>query len=483
MTSLIYRTAGELAAAIRKRETTSEKVVQAHLERIHAYNDELNAIVILTADEALRQARDADKALESGQIRGSLHGVPVTIKESFNIAGLKTTSNFKPLKNNVAQEDALLVTRLKNAGAVILGKTNLPMLCADYQAFGPLYKRANNPYNTGCTTGGSTGGGAAAVASGMSPLEFGSDLGGSVRVPAHFCGLYSLKPTEFNAPITGHVPPLPNAKGGVKHMAQFGPLARSIDDLRIAFEIITGPDYRDVRSAPVNWERPRKKEFSSYRVAWTDTFREFRADRDTCGIMKNLVEKIGNANVQAVKTDLSKFDIAGAWDVWGTIFGFFIGQDLPWPVRLLLKIQYRAVYGTHFSRSAINGLNVNFLHYARVIKQRDALIAQLQTFFENYDFLLCPVTMAPAFTHRKSGKPIEVDGVKVPYLVAVCAFATPFNATGNPVVVIPAGQSRDGLPIGIQIVGPYWSDLELLAFAEQISGLTEGFVPPPKYSI
>lgn len=202
-----YATAVELAAAIRERKVTSEKVVEAHLERIQAFNDGLNAIVILTADEALRRARDADKVLESGQLRGPLHGVPVTIKESFNIAGLKTTSNFKPLKNNVAKEDALLVTRLRNAGAVILGKTNLPTLCADWQAYGPLYKRANNPYNIGCTTGGSTGGGAAAVASGMSPLEFGSDLGGSVRVPAHFCGLFSLKPTEFNTPITGHVPP------------------------------------------------------------------------------------------------------------------------------------------------------------------------------------------------------------------------------------------------------------------------------------
>lgn len=264
-------------------------------------------------------------------------------------------------------------------------------------------------------------------------------------------------------------------------MAQFGPLARSVEDLRLAFEIITGPDHRDVRSAPVNWKRPRKKGLSSYRVAWTDTFREFRANSDTCGIIKNLIEKIEKANVKATKTDLSEFDIANAWDVWGTLFGFLVGQDMPLFLRLLLKIRYGALYGTSFSRSASKGLNVNFLHYARVIKERDALIAQLQTFFEAYDFLICPVTMTPAFTHRKSGTPIEVDGVETPYLVAICPFVTPFNATGNPVAVIPAGQSGDGLPIGIQIVGPYWSDLELLDFAEQVSMLTAGFVPPPKY--
>ncbi|NEO92949.1 MAG: amidase, partial [Moorea sp. SIO3G5] len=209
MSKLVFLSASELAKAIRDRTVSSVEVLDAHLEHIALHNSKLNAIITLDAENAYQRATEADDALGRGEIWGRLHGVPVTIKDSLETKGLRTTSSYEPLANYVPTQDATVVARLRAAGAILLGKTNTPKLTTDFQTNSPLFGRTNNPWNLDYTSGGSTGGGAAAVAAGLSPLELGSDLGGSIRVPGHFCGVFGLKPTEHRVSTFGHIPELP----------------------------------------------------------------------------------------------------------------------------------------------------------------------------------------------------------------------------------------------------------------------------------
>jgi amidase len=211
MNNLVFATVHELATGIRQRRVSAMEVLDAYLAQIARHNPAFNAIVTLDAERARRRAQDADAALAQGNVWGPLHGVPITIKDSIETAGLRTTSGFPPLADYVPSADAPVVARLRAAGAIILGKTNLPTLAGDAQTDNPLFGRSNNPWDVTRTPGGSTGGGAAAVAAGLSPLEIGSDYGGSVRGPAHFCGVYALKPTDRRLPDTGHIPELPGA--------------------------------------------------------------------------------------------------------------------------------------------------------------------------------------------------------------------------------------------------------------------------------
>ena len=451
------------------------------MERIRKHNEKLNAIVILTEKEALKRAQEADEALSNGKIWGPMHGVPITIKECFDVAGLKSTVNSKQFKNYVANEDAPVVMRLKNAGAIILGKTNVPTMLADHQTYGPIYPRANNPYNTKYTPGGSTGGGAAAVAAGFTPLEIGNDILGSIRIPSHFCGVYGLKPTENTIPMRGNFPRIPGARGGIVYMANIGPLARSLADLRLAFDVISGPDYREVRVAPIHWKKNAGKQLSEYNLVWSDSFGELQASRETCSLLEDLVSKISGQGGNISKLDSFQFDFEKAWEIWGNIFGFLIGQDMPAVIRLLMKMQYKYSMGTILGEGVAKGLGLNFKRFARIISERYELIAQLQAFFDQYDFWLCPVAMTPAFSHRKKGKPIEIDGRRVPYFYATSIFVSVFNVSGHPAVIVPLGQSKKGLPIGLQIVGPYWSEPQLIKFAQHLSELTQGFTPPKDY--
>jgi amidase len=247
-----FETATRLARAIRNGRIGSCEVTEAHLERIARLNGPINALVVVDRERALKAAKAADRArTRKGAGLGPLHGVPTTIKEAFDVEGLHTTSSHPPLKDNVAKADASLVARLRAAGAVILGKTNVPELCADFQTDSPLFGTTKNAWDARRTSGGSTGGGAVAVAARFSPLELGSDIGGSVRNPAHFNGIFSLKPTEWRVPSRGHVPDLPGKTRTVRWMGVFGPLARCVDDLELALRIVAGPDENEAEAAPV----------------------------------------------------------------------------------------------------------------------------------------------------------------------------------------------------------------------------------------
>ena len=490
MTDITHLTAHEMATAIQQRKVSSQEVLEAHLSQIAKHNSSLNAIVTLDEDAAHKRAKEADQALERGELWGPLHGVPVTIKDVFETAGLRTTSGFKPLANYVPKQDATVVHRLRKAGAIILGKTNTPELAGDEQTNNPVFGRTNNPWNVERTPGGSSGGSAAAVASGMSPLDIGSDIGGSVRNPAHFCGIFSFKPSDYRVPFTGHIPPFPGSKGrGI--LRQFltpGPLARSIEDLRLALSIIAGPDEREWEVPPVPLLEARKRNLKDLRIAWSDDFGVPVTAEIKTGLA-GLAAELVRAGCTVEQCHPADFDFGYALQVYGEIkeAAFTVKStplNLPRFFWRMVSEQIPASNPT--TRGLLRGIGDNLQHFAGALTQRDGFIAKMEAFLAGWDAWLCPVAALPAYPHLSSRNPIEqlratveVDGHKLPYLLATSMYTGLFNLTGNPVVVIPLGRTKEGLPFGLQVVGRRWDDMGVLAVAEQLTEVTGQFRFPP----
>jgi amidase len=486
MAYLVYRTACELTRMMRDREASAEEVLEAHLRQIAKCNQPLNAIVTLDEEGARRRAREADEALARGEVWGPLHGVPVTIKDSFETTGIRTTSGFPALKAHVPTEDATVVARLRGAGAIIMGKTNLSLLATDWQTNNPVFGKTTNPWDKTRTCGGSSGGSAAAVAAGLSPLDVGSDIGGSIRVPAHFCGIYGLKPTEHRVPSTGHIPdwhiPGMTPNGSVRHMGVYGPLARSIADLRLCLSLIAGPDGRqgDVPPMPVATESasPPVREL---RIAWTDRFGDATVSADTRTMLERLAVTLEHNGARVERIEL-KLDYDSLWRTWGEISGAEIGGPMPFLLRNLMRLQFLLMRDRSPMRAGmLRGIRLTMRGLSRALAYRDQLMRSINNLFERFDALLCPVTCTPAFTHREPGRPIEVGDRQIPYFVAVGGYTTPFNLSGHPVVVLPAGWSKEGLPIGVQVVGQRWKDEQLLATAASLDEVIGDLRHPPSY--
>src|SRR5438132_2766514 len=268
---IVFSRTAQLAAAIRAGHVSATEVLEAHLAQIDTHNPALNAIVTMDAERAYERAREADKALARGLVSVPLHGVPFTLKDAHATAGMRTTTGFPPLADYVPQEDSTVTARLKAAGGILIGKTNVAMMLADYQSNNPIFGRTNNPWNIEHTPGGSSGGAAAALAAGMTPFEIGTDLSASIRIPAHFCGVFGLKPTEQRVPLTGLIPGLSGPRP-VRIMSCIGPMARTVEDLALLYSIIAGPDGRDTEVAPVPIDEVPELELKQLRVAFAPTF-------------------------------------------------------------------------------------------------------------------------------------------------------------------------------------------------------------------
>lgn len=477
-TELAFLPATKIAALIQTKAITSQEITQIYIDRIGQYNSSLNAIVISLEKEALERAKAADRALAAGENWGILHGVPMTVKESFNIKGQKTTVNFKRLSNYVATEHSVVVQKLYDEGAIILGKTNIPTLLSDHQTYGPLYPRANNPFDQGRTTGGSTGGGASALAAGLSSLEIGSDIGGSVRIPAHYCGLYSLKTTEKAISRIGHLPPLPNAKGTFAMMAIIGPLARSIDDLSMAFDLLKEDNLINEKEEREAWSIPKTKSLSNHKLAWTTSINNVKTSLRTQQLIQTFIQKLKEENVSCKET-MPKIDYQQAEENWGNIFGAYLGQDLPWLVQQIVKLQQTYSFASRPKGKYIaRGVGAKKKKLATFLALRQNNIRVFNQFFQTYDFLLCPVAAGAAFKHCKTGAPIPIDGQNIAYWDMGLTFVFLANVLGFPAMVIPLGQTTEGLPIGLQIIGSYGAEKALLAFGKLIEPFIQGFRAP-----
>ncbi len=459
MNNLVFLSAHQLAKAIRDRQVSSTEVIEAYLSQIAQHNPRLNAIVTLDAENAIAQSKAADKALAQGENWGVLHGVPVTIKDTLETQGLRTTSSYPPLANYVPQQDATVVARLRAAGAIILGKTNTPQLADNFQTNSPLFGRTNNPWNPECTPGGSTGGGASAIAAGLSSLELGSDIGGSIRVPAHFCGIFGLKPTEHRVSTSGHIPELPGTPKTIRHLQTIGPLTRSVEDLRLCLSLIQDPDSRQPEVMPISPEVNPVTALQSYRYAWAEGFGDIPATAETKAALEKLASSLADLKCCVEQHNQPpNFDSNAVRDIYLNIYNFELGLSQP----ELTPIQQQQ-------------------RYASALTERDILIANMESFLSDWDAWLCPVVPVPAFTHRQPGEPIEVDGQEFSYLRTIGAYTTIFNLTGNPAVVLPFTQSQAGLPIGVQVVGRRGSDMKLLEVAEKLTQVTGFFQRPPGY--
>lgn len=494
---LVFMSASELAWKIQSRQITSVEVVEAYLAQIAKYNGKLNAIVTLDVEGARQRAKEADAAIARGEIWGPLHGVPITIKDNIAVAGMKTTSSLPALANYVPDFDAPVVERLRKAGAIIMGKTNLPAFAMDIQTNGPVFGRANNPWDIERTTGGSSGGAAAALAAGLTALEIGNDLGGSIRIPSHFCGIYGLKPTEYMVPKLGVFPGYPLSDmpkpefNSWRYLVYQGPLARSIDDLKLALTIIAGPHPDEPLVPLVNLTQPKEKELKDLRIAWTDDFGGVPVTADTKAAMKDLADKLEKQGCRVEKLNPTGFDFTLAWKTYNEILDLQMGPYTPSYARFL---QY-VLGGSIRKKMGVGKMVIpqTYEKFLRALTQRDMLTATMEKFVGQYDAFLCPVTASSAFRHITPDgyvpplnfpyytKPVLIDDKPQTYMAANMAYTTIFNLTGNPVVIIPMGYSKEGMPIGVQIVGKHWRDMELLSVAKQIDGVSGAFKHPPGY--
>ncbi len=442
----IFASATRIATAVRTGEVSAAEVVEAHLAHIHRHNPGLNAIVTLDEEGARAAAHAADEARVRGESLGPLHGVPVTIKDAIETAGLRTTCGTPLLADHVPDEDAVAVARLRAAGAIVLGKTNVPVLSAAVEVNNPLFGRTNNPWDASRTPGGSSGGSAAAVASGMTPLDLGADIGGSLRIPASFCGVCALKPTEHRVPTAGHIPPLPGYPQAVRHMNTLGPLARTVDDLALVLHVIAGPDRRQPDVPPVPLGAASDVALDGLHLAWTPDLGALPVTAEIHGLLRHLADTLDEAGCRVEQRLPENLDMQHVVDVWVAM----AQAERNWTMR----------------PSEEPAPDVpDARQYARTLMQRDALVRSLEDFFDAWDALLCPATGIPAFLHMEDPASFVIEGKEAPYYLPLTPFNMLFNITGHPVVVLPLGLTASGLPVGVQVVGRRWDEARLLGLA------------------
>lgn len=453
---LIFSSTTGLAAAIREGQVSAVEVLEAHLAQIERHDPALNAVVTLDAEGALQRAQEADAARARGEFWGPLHGVPFTLKDAHATAGIRTTTG-SPELDHVPSEDSPVAARLKAAGGVLMGKTNVALMLADYQTDNPIFGRTNNPWNLERTPGGSSGGAAAAVAAGMTPFEVGTDLSGSVRIPAHFCGLFGLKPTERRVLLTGLIPGLKTPRS-VRLMSCIGPLARTPEDLALLYGIIAGPDGRDTEVPPGPVEEVPELGLKGLRVAVAPTFPGFPVAAEVQGTVEELARQLSQSGAIAEEATLPALDFNQELKSAGELIGMMVGAFQPEEGKPPVTLD----------------------QYLGALDRRDQSIVAWERFFENWDALLCPPAMVPAFPHCKPGTPLQVDAREAPYWL-VSAHTTVFNYTGHPAAVLPYTLDGAGLPIGVQLVGKRWDDSRLLGIAKAFSEVTGEFRRPPGY--
>jgi amidase len=474
----------QTVARIASHDISVTEVVEGCLESIKRHNPAINAVVTLNEAGARAAARQAD-ALKGASNLPPLHGIPVSIKDAFETAGLRTTSSHPPLRNHVPAKDAAVVARLKAAGAIVLGKTNLPELAGNPQCWSPLFGPTNNPWNPSLTSGGSSGGSAAAVAMGFSFLDPGSDIGGSIRIPAAYCGVAGLKTTENRIPRTGHIPHLPDGSRSVRHMLSFGLLARGVDDLQLGLQILAGPDGVDSEVPPLPVHVPAAIR-PPLRIAWWDDFAGLPLCQRTRKALARTVKNLERQGVEIQRCRPPGFDFERAWHAYGIIGGAEIGLGMPALPRHMLSLAGKFIPAASqpIARAFLRGLSFDLRRYNEALNLREQLIGELEQFLGNWNAWLCPVAPVVAYPHsRLDGfrKPpsLIIDDRPIPYLEATVSMVTPFSLTGSPVVVLPAG-IEDGLPVGFQFIGKRWQDESLLSVCSMIEGACGGYVPPPR---
>jgi amidase len=451
MSDIAFQPAHALADAICRRELSSRELLEHYLDRIERLNPPLNAVVTLDAESARRAADDADAALARGEVVGPLHGVPMTVKDTYETAGMRTTCGL-PAWDRVPERDADAVARVRAAGAVVFGKTNTPVMAGDLQTVNPIFGTTNNPWDTTRSPGGSSGGAAAALAAGLTGLELGSDIAGSIRVPSSWCGTCGHKPSWGVVPQRGHLPPPPGALAP-GDLGVMGPMARDVADLELMLRILAGPDAQRAVGWRLELPPPRAKSLSQLRLAcWLDDL-AYPVEDDVRGVLEQAVSTVARAGARVVDA------------------------PAPAPLPELVALHMKLL------RPLMDGSS-KLLHrdWLAANERREQLRVAMAQYFRDVDALLMPVAVVPAIPHDHreplAGREIRVDDRVRPYL-DLFGWVGLATVAYLPATVVPVGITQAGLPVGIQVVGPYLEDYTSLVAARCIEELLGGFVPPP----
>lgn len=482
-----FATATGMLAALRVRRVSAVELLALHRKRIERYNGRLNAIVEPDFERAGREAEAADARRARGE-DAALLGLPMTLKESINVRGLRTTVGMPFWAEFRAEHDAPVTARVKAAGAAIMAKTNVPQMLSDWQSANPLYGRTNNPWDLTRSPGGSTGGGAAALAAGLTPLEYGSDIGGSIRVPAAFCGVYGHRPSETVMPRSGQfpMPPMPNV--GVVMGVQ-GPLARSAEDLELALDVAAGAEVGEDVAWRLALPPARHERLADFRVAVLPPIAWVPLDAEIAAALGALASRLGaiGCQVQAVQPD-ALGDHRQHYQLYLTLLTAVTSARMPAAQRLA-RLEVMRTRDDEWSRALQRGIEAGAPDYIAWLAERERYRAAWRGFFREWDVLLAPAFFAPAYPHNDKPWPrtpaairdtLEINGRPV---LEELGLVYPAVATlaGQPATAFPVGLTRSGLPIGLQAIGPYLEDRTPIRFAALVARESGGFTRPPGY--
>ena len=483
-----FHSATQLLTSLRERRIGAVELLKLHLDQVDKHNPRLNLVVARDVEGALAAARRADDAAPSE--RGALHGLPMTIKDTYEVTGMPATCGFPFLADHRPQQDADAVARLKAAGAIIFGKTNLPAGAFDWQSYNPLYGTSNNPWDVARTPGGSSGGSAGAIAAGFAPLELGSDMGGSIRAPAHFCGIYGHKPSYGVVPGRGHIPPLPGQHANYE-MGVCGPLARSAEDLELAMDVLAAPAELNRPAWSVKIPPSRQGRLKDFRVAlWADAS-TYAVDARCLEAMQAYAADLRRLGVTVDEKARPDIDWHAAYETYLATLFSVMASGLPREVAQQLVESAAKLPPTSYPARAARAVTRRHVEYFEVVAQRERLFRSWRDFFARYDLLICPVMPIVAYTHDHRGdgtavdpitmceaRSMVVDGQPRPYFdglqwpsVAVCA--------NLPATAVPTGRFVEKMPMGVQLIGPFLEDRTPLRFAQLVERELGGFVPPP----
>lgn len=485
-----YSTLAGLRAALDQGEVTSRGLVEYFRDRITALNPALNAVVATDFESALKQADAADEARSRGELSGPLHGIPMTIKDTFEVVGMPCTAGEPYYEKHMPSANAAAVEQLIRAGAIVMGKTNVPLLASDIQSYNKIYGTTNNPWDTTRTPGGSSGGAAAALAAGLTPVELGSDLAGSIRTPASFCGLYGHKPTYGITTMRGHIPGPP---GMLREpdMAVTGPLARSADDLATLMQILAGPLPDMGPGWSLRLPAPEKQTLADYKVLLWTKDPDCPVDDSLLKVYRNLAESLKAQGAQVTEGAPDDLSLSSFYPVYMQLLGSVLSPGMPRIQRRIASLMGKlAVLLRPFvntgkdSEKVLLGVGQEHAQWIRLDEARQRLNTRFQAVFDSYDLVLMPVTMSTAFEHQQKpavpARKIRINGEPRPY-TDMFMWVAPATLTGLPATSAPVGKTDAGLPVNIQIVGAANEDLKTIHFAGLLEETFGGFTPPPGY--
>ena len=478
-----FATSAEMADALRAKRISARELLTITFQRIDRDNPKINAIVWQTREQAIARAREADETLAKGKSLGALHGVPLTIKESFAYQGSPNTWGLPPLAEKISPRTAVAVARLESAGAIVVGKTNVPVMLGDWQSYNPVYGTTNNPWDLSRTPGGSTGGGAAAVAAGIGALTIGSDLSGSIRIPAHFCGVYGHKPSLDLVSTDGFQPgPWDGSPGYPMDISVVGPLARDARDLALALQVLGGPNGDQTKAWRWRLPTPRHKRMEDFRIGYVGDDAGARLASDVGTVYEQALSELGRAGVKMERGWPAGIDPEAQMKTFGYLLSALVTADVGADQRQKFREQLQRDPSDVFAAGAVEP-HARWLHETQ---QRLRVRATWQTYFESHDLFLMPVSVTAAFPHDHrepiTSRVIETQDGKRPYVRDVPYWISFASLGGLPATAAPIGTTREGLPVGIQIVGPMWEDGTAIEFAALLSAIVGGFQAPPHFA-